>query len=91
MKQKLIFPSFQGQADSTNKGRVLGYQWPLPQVLRTASHHGSCWCHVCTASSDFGRLAGFGRGGQGVKLVFSSFKKEKKKRKYYFKNNNSAA
>lgn len=40
MKQKLILPSFQGQTDNINKGRVLGYWCPLPQVLRTASHHG---------------------------------------------------
>lgn len=40
VKQKLILPSFQGQAESTNKGRVLGYRCPLPQVLRTASHRG---------------------------------------------------
>lgn len=40
MKQKLILPSFQGQADSANKGIVLGYLCPLPQMLRTASHCG---------------------------------------------------
>lgn len=81
MKQKLILPSFQGQADSTNKGRVLGYRCPLPQLLRAASHH-EVWVLLVPCvhwQHDLGRLAGFGRGGQGVKLVFSSFEKEEER------------
>lgn len=75
------FAVISGAGRQHQPGQDMGYRCPLPQVLKTASLHG-VWVLLVPCvhrSSDFRRLAGFGRGGQGVKLVFSSFKRRRRK------------